>query len=85
MVLRTCINIIALYGTLCEPFIPSTSRKIRDALGLDGPDGAIWGGDLSLKRLSAGHPLTIVAPLFSKIDSTQVEALKERFGAEASM
>jgi methionyl-tRNA synthetase len=83
LVIRTCINMIRLHGTVCEPFIPDTATQIHTALGLEGPDTAVWSGDTSLTKIEAGHPFTVPAPLFKKIDAKEITALKERFGAES--
>ena len=53
--MSVCLQVVALLGLLCEPFIPFTSPRIRRLIGL----GPVQKGDLdaALRALEAGEPL----------------------------
>lgn len=83
MVIRTCINLIRVYGIAAAPFIPETSSVLFDALGLSEAERtACFGEAVDLALLKPGQPFQVPPPLFQKIDDDQIAAWKARFGGE---
>jgi len=81
VIVRTALNLVALYARLSAPFIPFAAEKISAAFGLDEPmDWPRNGSAEVLTSLAAGH--TIAAPdvLFRKIEDDQLAAWAEQFG-----
>ncbi len=84
MIVRTGLNLVALFSRLSAPFIPFTAGAIAGAFeqcpeGWPGADGRV-----ELERLPAGGKLTVPPVLFSKVEDAQVAEWTERFGgAEA--
>jgi methionyl-tRNA synthetase len=82
MIVRTGLNLVALFAILAQPFVPVAAAAILDAMGVPeknrmwplASDGAI------LNALPPG--LAIRAPdlLFTKIEDADVAAWAERFG-----
>uniref|UniRef100_W5LDC5 Methionine--tRNA ligase, cytoplasmic n=1 Tax=Astyanax mexicanus TaxID=7994 RepID=W5LDC5_ASTMX len=78
------VNVACLLSAMLEPYMPTVSQTIRDQLQAPahcssatlGTDGGF------LCTLSAGHPIGTVSPLFQKLESEQIEALKKRFGGQ---
>jgi methionyl-tRNA synthetase len=82
VVVRTGLNLVALFARLSAPFIPATAAVIAQAVGYDeglplwpAPDGAA-----ELNRLPAGRPVKAPEVLFKKIEDAQVAEWTERFG-----
>lgn len=76
------MNLIHLYSVVSEPFIPASSRAMREAFALP-EDTAAWVSADEAKALSsvpAGTPFTVPPVLFAKITDEDLEAYKERFG-----
>ncbi len=82
LTIRTCINFLDQVVTLCEPFIPATSRRLAAALHTD-LDPAVWRGAARWERLPPGHVFTLPEPLFKKIEPEQVIELRARFAGGA--
>jgi methionyl-tRNA synthetase len=78
LAIRTCINLMHHYVTLCEPFIPATSAGLAAALNTE-LDPAVWQGEGTLTHLGPGHAFSLPEPLFSKVDAATVAELTERF------
>ena len=83
VVVRTGLNLVALFARVSAPFIPFAAQVIADAVGEQGlmtwpsADGAA-----ELARVPAGRPMTTPDVLFRKIDDAQVAEWRERFGGE---
>ena len=67
---------VRLAAVMLSPFIPGTSRKIVDALGMKGGDPA--GRDLEWGGLPAGLPMPESAALFPRADAAGYFGEKER-------
>jgi methionyl-tRNA synthetase len=81
VVVRTGLNLVALFAQASAPFMPHTAGVIAAALGEPAPTS--W-PDGALDRLPAGRPVRAPEVLFRKIDEDQIAAWTERFGgAEA--
>lgn len=81
VIVRTALNLVALYARLSAPFIPFAAEKIVAAFGLEEPlDWPREGAAEALASLAAGR--TIAAPdvLFRKIEDDQLAAWAEQFG-----
>ncbi|MFD5569901.1 methionine--tRNA ligase [Streptomyces cadmiisoli] len=86
LTLRTAMNLIHLYAVVSEPFIPTTSKAMRQAFSL-ADDTATWVSADEAKALTAvpaGTPFTVPPVLFAKLTEDDLEAYKERFGGEAA-
>ena len=85
VIVRTGLNLVALFSRVCGPILPFTAGKIAEAVGEAYP-GAWPSTDAKaeLSRLEPGRPLTVPAVLFVKVEDAQVAEWAERFGgAEA--
>ncbi len=81
VIVRTGLNLAALFGRLAQPVIPSAARSIAEALGMPFPD--TWPGEdmaAELSRLDPGHPVRAPEVLFRKIDEAQLADWASRFG-----
>ncbi|MGW3358275.1 methionine--tRNA ligase [Streptomyces bungoensis] len=84
LTLRTAMNLIHLYAVVSEPFIPATSKAMREAFSLTD-DTATWVTQEEAKSLSsvpAGTPFTVPPVLFAKLTDEDLAAYKERFGGQ---
>lgn len=81
VIVRTALNLAALYAKISAPFIPFAAEKISEAFGLDFP--AAWpsnDGAAELSKLTAGQAITLPEVLFKKIDDDQIAEWTARFG-----
>jgi len=79
-VVRTGLNLAALFGRISQPFIPFAAEKILGAFegapaGWPGTDGKA-----ELSRLKEGSKIAAPAVLFAKVEDAQVAEWTERFG-----
>ncbi|MCC7268812.1 MAG: methionine--tRNA ligase [Caulobacteraceae bacterium] len=85
VVVRTGLNLVALFARVSAPFIPFAAETIAEAVG-EG-DLHAWpqaDGAAELTRLKPGRPVTTPEVLFRKVDDAQVAEWTARFGgAEA--
>ncbi|MEU9580217.1 methionine--tRNA ligase [Streptomyces chilikensis] len=84
LTLRTAMNLIHLYAIVSEPFIPASSRAMREAFR-PGGDTAAWVSAEEARALAflpVGTPFTVPPVLFAKLTEDDLEAYKERFGGE---
>ncbi len=79
---RTGLNLVALFGILAQPFIPTAAAKILDALGIPEESRKMPNPDDENLLDALPHGMEISPPdvLFSKIEDAQVEEWTERFG-----
>ena len=81
MIVRTAINLVALYARVSAPVIPFAAEKIALAVGDDWPP--TWpslDARGELDRLAPGGRVTVPEVLFRKIEEADVAAWAERFG-----
>jgi methionyl-tRNA synthetase len=81
VIVRTALNLAALYAKLSAPFIPFAAEKIGEAFGLDFP--AVWPSNdakVELDRLTIGQAITVPDVLFKKIEDDQIAEWTARFG-----
>ena len=82
MIVRTAINLVALYAKVSAPFIPAAAAVIGGAVGAKGPEAwplAQTAADL-LDVLPRGQAITVPEVLFKKIEDEQVAEWTARFG-----
>ena len=63
------VQIVANISILCEPFIPFTSKKIRELLNISDIN---W-SNVSSSIVNAGHEISGKAHIFSKIEDKAIE------------
>ncbi|HEY9649126.1 MAG TPA: methionine--tRNA ligase, partial [Coleofasciculaceae cyanobacterium] len=81
LVIRTCINLIRLYAIASSPFTPFTSQQLFDALHLSDADRMTKISEaVKLDALPAGHPFDVPPPLFRKLEDTDIQELRQKFG-----
>jgi len=81
VIVRTALNLVALYAKLSAPFIPFAAETIGDAFGLEFP--AQWPSNdakAELDRLAVGTKVTVPEVLFKKIEDEQIADWTARFG-----
>ncbi|KAM9814290.1 methionine--tRNA ligase, cytoplasmic [Neosynchiropus ocellatus] len=78
------VNIACLLSVMLMPYMPTVSQTIRDQL--NAPQSCVntvlQGTGKFVCVLGAGHPIGSVSPLFQKLESDQIEALKKQFGGQ---
>ncbi len=81
VVVRTALNLAALFARLAAPFIPTSAAVIAEALGQAAPTQ--WpGSDVAaeLSRVAPGTAVRAPEVLFRKIDDVQLAEWAIRFG-----
>ena len=61
-------------------FLPESSQKIWEQLGLEGEVSKSSWGDMSLLGISANHMLGDASPIFAKVEESDIEKHKSRLG-----
>ena len=69
-ILNICLQISANLSTLMEPFMPFSSRKLREFMNIDVIDWAKMGDGV----IPAGHELGEAGLLFEKIEDATIQA-----------
>ena len=79
---RTGLNLVALFGILAQPFIPTAAASILDALGIpeDQRNFPDPNDDNLLDALPHGMEISPPDVLFSKIEDAMVAEWTEKFG-----
>ncbi len=81
VVVRTAINLVALYARLSAPFIPFSAAIIAEAVGEAGATAWPVASDAGLlDSLPRGRTVRAPEVLFKKIEDDQVVAWTEQFG-----
>ena len=81
VVVRTALNLSALYGRVSAPFIPFAAEKIVESFGETWPP--VWpstDAKAELTRLEPGRVVGVPPVLFAKIADEQIAEWTERFG-----
>ena len=68
-IIHNSVQIVANISILCEPFIPFTSKKIRELLNISDIN---W-SNTSSSIVNAGHEISGKAHIFSKIEDKAIE------------
>lgn len=82
LVLRTAINLIAVFAEISEPILPNTSERLFASLGLSGPNKWTIDACDRLERVAAGQHIIVPEVLFDKVREQDVAAWRDRFGAD---
>lgn len=79
---RTGLNLVALFGILAQPFIPTAAAKILDALSIPEENRKFPNPDDDNLLDALPHGMEISPPevLFSKIEDAMVAEWTEKFG-----
>ena len=81
VVVRTALNLAALFGRAASPFIPFAAERIAQSVGDDA--AVAWPSQdiaAELARIAPGVRVSAPEVLFRKIEDAQLEAWSERFG-----
>jgi len=80
MIVRTALNLVALYAVVSKPFIPDACDTMAGAMNL--PEDAGWPDTIAeaMARLPAGHVFEVPENLFDKISDEQREEWEAQFG-----
>ena len=62
------------------PFLPESSQKIWEQLGLDGEIKKSSWSDMSLLGILPNHLLGDASPIFVKVEESDIEKHKSRLG-----
>ncbi|XP_076870219.1 methionine--tRNA ligase, cytoplasmic isoform X2 [Brachyhypopomus gauderio] len=77
------VNVACLLSAMLEPYMPTVSETIRTQLRAPVHTAAmLHAHPRFLCTLTAGHRIGTVSPLFQKLESEQIEALRKRFGGQ---
>src|SRR5919106_1692050 len=74
------VNAVRSISIMLEPFIPFSSEKIWSQLGMSGAVHQQEWQSVSELKISAGHSLGTIEPLFRKIEHTEIEQQKAKLG-----
>ena len=81
--MRTAVHFVRLLAVLSSPIIPFTAATILERFG-DTLDAVQWPADIGreMTRLEAGTALEPPPVLFRKLEDTDLDAWRARFGGE---
>ena len=83
VIVRTGLDLVALFAVLARPFVPATAEVVARAVGED--PAAPWPApEQALGRLEPGREITVPDVLFRKIEDAQVAEWTARFGGADS-
>ena len=80
VIVRTGINLVALFARIGAPFIPFAAETIAEAVGEAYP--AAWpsaDGAAELARVEGGRPVRAPEVLFRKLEDAQIEAWRQEY------
>jgi methionyl-tRNA synthetase len=81
IIVRTGLNLVALFARLMDPFLPFTAKVVAEGVG--EANLASWpsaNGAHELTRVPPGRSVKAPPVLFKKIEDADVVAWKARFG-----
>jgi methionyl-tRNA synthetase len=81
VIVRTGLNLVALFARLVRPFLPFTAEIVAEAVGETAL--GVWPstrGAEEIARLEPGRKVKAPAVLFKKIEDAQIQAWISRFG-----
>ncbi|HEU5220517.1 MAG TPA: methionine--tRNA ligase [Candidatus Nitrosotalea sp.] len=74
------VNAVRSLAISLYPFLPESSQKIWEQLGMAGSvSEQIW-GSMSEIKIPQGHKIGAASPLFKKIEASDIEANKAKLG-----
>lgn len=74
------VNAVRSMAIALFPFLPNSSQKIWDQVGLEGKIKNQKWNSLSLLEIKPGHRLGNASPLFSKVEVDDIEKYKNQLG-----
>ena len=74
------VNAVRSLAICLHSFLPKSSQKIWNQLGLSGNVSDMNWSEMSNLSLKPGHKIGTVEPLFSKIESSVIEKEKAKLG-----
>lgn len=77
-VMNVLANQVLDLAILCEPFLPSTSKKIFGQLGIEPKK---W-GEIGRETLHVGHKISAAEHLFSPIEKKTLDKLKGKYAGK---
>jgi methionyl-tRNA synthetase len=77
------VNGVRSIAIMLEPFIPSSCEKIWSQLGMSGSIHEQQWKSASQMKIAAGHILGNIQPLFSNIESKEIEQQKTKMGKQS--
>ena len=80
-IVRFGFNLLNFYSDISKPFIPVTSRKIKNCLNM-AYDEKQWpnNNELVFSDFRGGEKFSLIENLFSKLNDEQIAELEEKFG-----
>jgi methionyl-tRNA synthetase len=85
VIVRTGLNLVALFARISAPILPFTAQTIAEAIGEPYPgDWPSTDARAELSRLEPGRPVRAPEVLFKKVEDAQVTEWTERFGGESA-
>jgi methionyl-tRNA synthetase len=80
VIVRTAINLVALYARISAPIIPTAAALMAQAVGEESLDWPGADAAKELARIPAGRTFTPPPILFTKIEDAQIAEWTARFG-----
>ncbi|MGI0062767.1 MAG: class I tRNA ligase family protein, partial [Nitrosotalea sp.] len=74
------VNAVRSLAISLYPFLPESSQKIWEQVGMDGFVSATPWSSMSEIAIKEGHKIGISSPLFKKIEASDIEANKAKLG-----
>jgi len=84
VIVRTGLNLVALFARISAPVLPFTAEVISEAIGESYP--AAWPSEdvrVELAKLEPGRAVRAPEVLFKKVEDAQVAEWSEQFGGGA--
>ena len=78
------VNAVRSLAISLFPFMPESTQKIWNQLGLDGNVADISWSDMSILGISSGSLLGEASPLFARVESSDIAKHKEALGPSES-
>jgi len=81
-IMNTCLQITAVLGMACDPFLPNTSKGIMFQLNLSNTEKEIfWSTQGFINLIEAGHELNAAVLLFRNIEDAEMNVQLEKLAA----
>jgi methionyl-tRNA synthetase len=74
------VNAVRTLAISLYPFLPESSQKIWEQLGMTGSVSEQTWNSMSEIKLSQGHKIGAASPLFKKIEASDIETNKAKLG-----
>jgi methionyl-tRNA synthetase len=81
VIVRTALNLVALYARVSAPIIPFAAAAMAQSVGEESRAWPTRDVPVELNRIPAGRSVKAPPILFTKIEDVQVAAWSEHFGA----